>query len=72
MPNEREVNAMSEKCDTCSEHTLESKCARDFRYELISLTRPDGSIMHALQMVDLPIGEKGEISKFLEKQGAKQ
>ena len=39
----------------------------DFKYEPILLRSPDGSLMHAFQIFDLPTGEKGEIARFLEK-----
>jgi hypothetical protein len=40
---------------------------KDFEYEQIVLRRPDGSLMPAFIMVDLPANEKGEIARFLEK-----
>jgi hypothetical protein len=39
----------------------------DFEYKQILLRKPDGSLIKAFKIVDLPEGEKGQISEFLEK-----
>tara|TARA_R110000868_G_scaffold136519_6_gene349527 strand:+ start:281 stop:460 length:180 start_codon:yes stop_codon:yes gene_type:complete len=36
----------------------------DFIYKKINLVRPNGSIVEAREIVNIPIGEKGEIYQY--------
>lgn len=40
----------------------------DFEYVTLALKKPDGSLLHAFRIQDLPKGKKGVIGRFLEKE----
>lgn len=58
---------MSGECDKCGEHCLDCGCyIDDFEYKSIRIKKPDGTYITGFKIINLPHGEKGEISRFID------
>lgn len=49
----------------CRSQQNSSQIIKDFEYRSIRIKKPDGTYMTGFKIIDLPEGEKGQVSRFL-------